>query len=208
LMTFTWLAQGSPELAEQDSGEALARWSQQGFHLQHYNHLLTMAQCALYRGDAPAALARMTETWPLLQRSMLLRIQALRAEIWHARGRALLGSLGSRSDATEAEVLSVSKRLEAEQMPWTIPLAGLLVAGMHHRRKDLDAARSELERAAAGFEAVDMHLYANAARARLGTLLGGTEGAALRAKADRFFLGQSIVDAAAMTRMLAPGFDA
>jgi hypothetical protein len=63
-----------------------------------------------------------------------------------------------------------------------------------------------LERAAAGFEAVDMQLYAAAARARLGTLLGGDTGAEQRAKADAFFASQGIADGPAFTRMLAPGF--
>jgi hypothetical protein len=115
--------------------------------------------------------------------------------------------LRASPDASEAEVLRIAKRLTAEQMAWTLPLASLLSAGVQHRRGQLDATRAELERAAAGFEAVDMHLHAAAARARLAPLLGGAEGSALRVKAEGFFAEQSVVDPAAMTRMIAPGFD-
>jgi len=207
LMTLTWLAQGKPELAEQNASEALARWSQQqGFHLQHYNQLLSSAQCALYRGEPAAALERMDTKWPLLERSMLLRIQALRAEILYARGRALLGALGSSSRASEAEVWSVASRLVGEKMAWTVPLAALLMAGVHHRRKQLDTARAELERAVAGFDAVDMDSCAAAARMRLGELLGGDQGAEQCTIAQRFYDAQAIADGQAFTRMLAPGF--
>jgi tetratricopeptide (TPR) repeat protein len=206
LLTFTWLAEGKPELAEQNAEEALQRWSQQGFHLQHYNRVLSLANCAMYRGDAATALARLDDAWPQLQRSMLMRIQALRAEIWHARGRAMLGALGRRKRASVTEVQRVADKLASEHMAWTAPLSALLLAGVHHHRGQHDAARAELERAAAGFEAVDMQLYAAAARARLGTLLGGDTGAEHGAKAAAFFASQGIADGPAFTRLLAPGF--
>jgi serine/threonine protein kinase len=205
LMTFMWLAQGQPELAEQNAEEALQRWSQQGFHLQHYNRVLALAQCSMYRGDARAALTRLDETWPLLENSMLMRIQALRVEIWHARGRAMLAAL--RKGRSAADVQRIAHRIAGERMAWTRPLAAILMAGVHRHRGQLDAARFDLERAAAGFDAVDMQLYAAVARMRLGALIGGDQGVEVRAKAQRFFDAQGIVDPDAFTRLLAAGFD-
>jgi serine/threonine protein kinase len=210
LMTLTWLAEGKPELAEQNAEDALQRWSQQGFHLQHYNRLLSLANCAMYRGDAAPALTRLNGTWAQLESSMLMRIQALRAEIWHARGRAMLGALSTSTRASKGASLSdvqrVAEKLAGEHMAWTSPLSAILLAGVHHQRSQLGDARAELERAASGFEAVDMQLYAAASRARLGELIGGDLGAEHRAKADRYFAAHGIVDGPAFVQMLAPGF--
>jgi len=207
LMTFTWLAQGRPDDAEQNAEEALQRWSkQEGFHLQHYNHFLTRVQCALYRGDARGALERMRSTWSTLEGSMLMRIQALRAEILHAKGRVLLAALDAGVAIKDAEIVRVAAQLTKEGMSWTAPLSALLTAGLQQRRGNLTGARSELERATAGFEAVDMNMHAAAARARLGTLIGGEAGALQRERAAKFFRDQGIAEPDAFARLLAPGF--
>jgi hypothetical protein len=214
LLPLSWLAQDKADVAVENANEALHRWTQQGFHLQHYNHLLTRVQCDLYRGDAPAALARMRATWPLLSRSMLLRIQALRAEILHAKGRVLLAASTSKAargaarDATQLrEVARIAQQLEDERMPWTAPLAALLRAGLHMQASHTQACRAQLEQAAAGFHAVDMELHAAAARNQLGRLLGGAQGEELRAGARAFFDREGIANTDAFTRLFAPGFD-
>jgi serine/threonine protein kinase len=209
LLTLVWLAQDKVETAADNADDALGRWTQQGFHLQHYNHLLALAQCDLYRGDAPAALGRLEAGWPQLERSMLLRIQALRAEIWYARGRALLGALaslqGSAHAARTAELGRIAQLLEREGMPWTDALATQLRAGLHAQRGEQDAARRELERAATAFNAVDMDLHAACARERLGVSIGGTHGAEMRASATRVFDAQGVVNREAMMQLYVPG---
>jgi hypothetical protein len=208
LLTLSWLAQDKADVAATNADDALARWTQQGFHLQHYNHLLALAQCDLYRGDAPAALSRLEGGWPQLERSMLLRIQALRAEAFYARGRALIGALaslrGSAHDAGAAELARIVQQLESEGMKWTDALATQLRAGLCQIRHQEEAARRELERAAAGFHAVNMDMHAACARERLGQLIGGAHGAELRASAGRFFEAQGVVNREAMLRLYAP----
>ena len=56
------------------------------------------------------------------------------------------------------------------------------------------------------FEAVDMGLFAAAARRRLGTLLGGDAGRALIAQADAWMAAQEVRNPARMAAGLAPGF--
>jgi eukaryotic-like serine/threonine-protein kinase len=207
LMTLPWLAQGKPEVAAADADDALARWTQRGFHLQHYNHLQGVTQCDLYRGDGAAALARIDRTWPELSRSLLLRIQALRAEIRNTRGRAMLAALGRGAGAGTSAVTRVADQLEAEHMAWTAPLAALLRAGVYARSAQPEDCRRALQQAVAGFDDTDMGLHAAAARHRLGALVAGDEGAALCARAASFFDAQGIVDPQAFTQMIAPGFD-
>jgi hypothetical protein len=51
-----------------------------------------------------------------------------------------------------------------------------------------------------------MGLYAAVARRRLGQLLGGDEGEPLFAQAEELMRAQAIVNPAAITDMLAPGW--
>jgi hypothetical protein len=51
-----------------------------------------------------------------------------------------------------------------------------------------------------------MRLYAAAARARLGELLGGYEGAALVQQGTSAFMAEGVVKVSSMLDLLAPGF--
>jgi len=52
----------------------------------------------------------------------------------------------------------------------------------------------------------ELMLYANAARSRLGQVLGGAEGAALSAQAQAWYAQQAVTNPARMTAMLVPGW--
>ena len=91
-------------------------------------------------------------------------------------------------------------------MSWSDALAQLLSAGVAGARGNSEGAAKLLAEAAARFEAVDMPLYAAAARRRLGQLLGGDEGGSLVAKADSWMRGQNIKNPARMGAIFAPGF--
>jgi hypothetical protein len=60
--------------------------------------------------------------------------------------------------------------------------------------------------AAEQLDAIEMRLYAAAARRRLGQLLGGDEGRGMIVQADVWMTGQGIKNPARMTAMLVPGF--
>ena len=42
----------------------MARWSRQGFHVQHLNRLCDEVQIDLYRGEGRAAWERLQDWWP------------------------------------------------------------------------------------------------------------------------------------------------
>jgi hypothetical protein len=96
--------------------------------------------------------------------------------------------------------------LEHERAVWAKALARPIRAGIAYGRGDLEGARRLLVEAVALLEGVDMMLYAQAARRRLGKLIGGDEGAALVAEADAWMAGQGVRNPARMTAALAPGF--
>ena len=58
---YVWLAADDPDEGEREPIESIERWSQKGFHRQHYSAMLARMQTALYRGNADAAWRLLTE---------------------------------------------------------------------------------------------------------------------------------------------------
>jgi hypothetical protein len=90
-------------------------------------------------------------------------------------------------------------------MHWSDPLASLLRAGAARARGDTASALRFVARAAEGFAASEMNLFAAAARRREGELRGGEQGRALAEGATRWMLEQGVVNPERMTAMVAPG---
>jgi hypothetical protein len=85
-------------------------------------------------------------------------------------------------------------------------MARLASATLAYQTGDVSAAVDGLTEAISGFDSANMGHYAAGARRRLGALVRGDQGQALRAEADRWMAAQEIRNPTAMTRLLAPGF--
>ena len=203
-----WLVRGDPATAEREAAEAMRGWSRAGFPLRHYFDLVAQSNIGLYRGDGEAMHRRFVEHWPDLAQSMTIRIQS--ARVWMTYLRASAALAAARTSADSAALLREAERaagkLAAERMPWVGPLAAMLRAGAHWSRGDAPEAIALLVGAVRDFEAVDMALYAAAARRRVGEIAGGDGGRAAIAAADAWMREQGVVDPERMTAMLAPGF--
>ena len=106
---FVWLAADDPDEGERVTIESIERWSQKGFHRQHYSARLARVQTALYRGDAEAAWRLLTEQESMLRRSLLTRVQILRIESLYLRSRVRAGH--GRQEA----------RTRVDSCPWPAP---------------------------------------------------------------------------------------
>jgi eukaryotic-like serine/threonine-protein kinase len=211
LPTLAWLAADDPAGARACSREALARWSQRTFHVEHWWAMLGERQVDLYTGDAQAAYDQIHAQWGALSSSLLLMVQLTRLEATHLRARAALALARARPSEQRAlcrEAEQDASRILKERMPWSSPLAALLTAGVAATRGEVARAEALLREAAAGLEAAHMDLYATAARWQMGRLVRGDEGRALIEAAEAWMAEQGIVDRARMAAMLAPGFDA
>jgi hypothetical protein len=204
---FVWLAADDPDTGEREATDAIARWSQRGFHRQHYSAMLARVQTALYRGDGRAAWRHLAEQESKLRASMLMQVQALRVEYTYLRGRSALAIAAAES--ADRRWLSIARaaarRIARQRMQWSDPIALLLEAGIASvagRRQDAAAA---LTSAIAQFDRAEMKLYAAVARRRLGDL-GIGDYSAVRQQADAWMAGQSIKNPDCFTRMFAPGF--
>jgi hypothetical protein len=189
------LADDDPEGSRKESREALASWSQAGFHLQHMFDLFVQCETDLYAGEPRQAYARAMREWPAMRRSMLLRVQNARLFMEDLRGRCAVAA-GQIEDAER-----IAARIEAEGMPWSDPMASALRAGIARTRGE-DPIR-HLRRALAGFEVSEMALHAAAMRRALGEALGGDEGRAQIEAADAWMHAQGVKNPARMRRTFA-----
>ena len=207
-MNLIWLAMDDPIRARAEVIEAMGAWPQEGFHLQHYTSLFALVQNELYTGDGEVAWKHIQGQWKALQQSMLLRIQVLRIEAMHLQARAALASTEETAEKRArlriAEVMA--DRIAKEGMDWSVPLVSLIRASLAHQRGQKDEARLHLSRAAENFAGADMHLYAAAAKRRLGQVLNNERGLELVSEADAWMRDQRVRNPERLARMLAPGF--
>jgi len=187
-------AQGARAVVEQAMGE----WSRRGFHIQHFYGLLAQVHIDLYLGDGAAAYTRVTEAWPALEKSLLPRVQLVRALAWDLRARTAIAVREPR----EAE--QFAKRMARERTAWIQPLAELAYAGVSAVEGDQARAEKRLRAAVAGFDDCDMALHAAAARRRLGSLVGGDDGAAMIEQGDAWMREEGTADPDRITALFAP----
>jgi serine/threonine protein kinase len=212
LASMIWLASDEPREVHRRGDEALARWSEAAFHVEHWWNMLGQAQAELYAGDAVAALTRIRRAWPALESSLLLRVQLTRVEARHLRARAAVAVAAATRNTEEsgAALLREAERdaraIEREGLSWSAPLSKLLRAGIDVVRGERpERAATLLRDAIVELDSADMALYAAAARRCLGGILDGDEGRALVRGADDWMANETIKNPARMVNMLAPG---
>jgi hypothetical protein len=206
--TVVRLAEDDVEGARRFARQALGEWSHQGFHIQHLNFYYGSLYIDSYAGDAAAAWRRITETEPLLQSSLLLRIQQVQADVLQHTGRCAVAMAAVSADPRPLlrQAENSARRLDRQQLPWTSALAQLIKAGVASVRGDAGRAERLLADATERFESADMGLFAASARRHLGQLRGGDEGRELIEQADTWMRAQSILNPYRMAACLAPGF--
>ncbi|MEZ4295131.1 MAG: AAA family ATPase, partial [Polyangiaceae bacterium] len=213
LANLVWLAKDAPAEARARSEDALARWSQRQFHVEHWWAMLGDRQVDLYEGQGGVAWERVLGEWPRLESSLLrLGVQLTLLEATHLRARCALararevGAGGERDDLLKAAERD-ARRMEKEGEAWSTPLARLVQAGIATVRGDEATARDRLLEAVTGFDAADMALYAATARFRLGQVEQGEGGQAVREAALAWLAREGVTAPARFLRMLAPGWD-
>jgi hypothetical protein len=198
------LAADEPARARQELAEAMARWSQHGFHVQHMNRLYDDVQIDLYQNDGESARHRLMDGWGEIERSQLLRVQQVRIFLTHVRARTALALAARRPDES---LLRAAARdawaLASEGAPWAAALGRLIEAGIAARR-GADAAEL-LADAADRCEAAQMGLYAACARWLRGRLLVGGEGRRLSELAAAWMAAQRVVKCDRIAMLLVPG---
>ena len=206
-LNIIWLAADDPTRARDEVIAAMTTWPRQGFHLQHYSSLVALAQIEMYTGDYEVAWKHIESQVKPLEKSMLLRIQGLRIDALHIRGRlALCSAMGNETARQLRLAEKLAAKIESEEMAYANPFATLIRAGIANLRGADTQAVHLLEQAAREFDASNMWLYAVAARWRLGETIGGDRGRRLVAQSEEWMTKQQIKNPAKMMNLLAPGF--
>ncbi len=202
-----WLAHDDPAGGRRDVLDAVSHWSRRGFLLQHFYELVSLTQFDLYEGDSAGAWKRLQERWPEMERSLLLRIQRVRIEAYALRARAALAAMRDRDSLPMLrDAAHYAHKIEKENVAWGLGYAYAVRAALAHNGGDDKAAIEHLSRAVKAFDSSKMRLLGQAARRRLGHLIGGDHGRALINAADVFMASQEVQSSARFVDMLLPGF--
>ena len=96
--------------------------------------MLAKAQIELYLGRADDALELVDASWRELTTSLLMRVQVLRLEALFLRARARLAAAAQSPQNDRLAVMAEAdaKKIEAEHMVWSDPLAHLVRSGVAH----------------------------------------------------------------------------
>ncbi len=202
------LAGDDPGGARRVMATAFAHWPQPGFLIQHWRALLAQVDIDLYEGHGMRAHERMASEARAVRRSFVWVAQYVRALNEFARARAAIAA-SFESDAAKGPLLHAARRsarkLASEGLPWTSVLAAMVEAARSNALGDREGTVRSLQRAADRAETAEMALYAAAARHRLGTQIGGTEGTALRRKAEETMRAKGVRAPERFAAIMLPG---
>ncbi len=205
-----FLRRGSAAVAREHVLDVMGRWTQRGYHMQHYWCLLALARIELYVGNGRAAWTRVSDDWSRLSRALILQVRVIGVEALHLRASAAVAAAAAATGDDRKRLTRVALRdaRRIEGMRWTLgePHVRLISAGVAALRQDEALAVAELVSAIRGFDEVSMALHAAAGRWHLGRLRGGEEGLALVAAAETWMNEQNVADCGSMAAMIAPGF--
>ena len=203
-----WLARDLPQEAREGLAEGMRPWEGLGFRTQHFTSLASYTQVDLYMEDFEAAAERMEAQWPLLSRSMLMHIEAIRIFMLHLRASCALATAQTRrADRSSLRLAErCARRLEKERAPWGVALGRLVRAALADLRGDAELALGLVSVAASHLEEARLGLYATAARYRQGELLGGAVGQTLIENARQAMVERKVTNVPAMIRLYTPGF--
>ena len=179
LSNITFLLEDKPDEARSLANDAISRWSQTGFHLQHFLDLYAQTQIDLYEGKGQEAWARIEGKWAELKASGLMRVGLNRVLLLDLRGRAAIACLRQSNDGKEKillrrEAKSASLSLRKEPMVWAQALGVFLSAQLEA------GSRNTYVEAATLFSNCGMRIHMNIAEA----LASGGESSAVDRLSD------------------------
>ena len=208
-----WLARMTPAQIEAGLDDALGSWAvpDGAYQLQQMLALCSRIDLALYVGEPERVTAQIAREWPLIRRGLLDRapMQALLLRTSFARHAvALAAAAPAGSAARRAALAQTRKHLRAFRkipVPIMAPVARAFDGMYAELTGDPAGAERAYRESLPGLEACDTHLFANAVRDRLGRVIGGAEGDALRAGTQAWLAGEGVREPAAILAMLLPG---
>ncbi|HEY1812618.1 MAG TPA: protein kinase [Kofleriaceae bacterium] len=200
--------------AEADVNEALAAWQPGAtqFGNQRAWALWSLTRVLLYARDFGRLAPATGDDWQRMRRALIGRVTALKPEWYHAYGTYLLGlALAARASGNASEQAAhlraakkLSRALDRLKFPAAPAVARMLDAGIACVRANGDII-GPLRIALDAATARDVLVFAPFLKLRLGTALGGDEGAALVEAATAEATAQGWQDPRAGMQLVLPG---
>jgi hypothetical protein len=207
-LPFYYLTLDDTETAAAALSRYISRLSRDSVDVKHYFALRSQLWMDLYTGQGTVAWKHISEQLPRLESSMIMYVTYNRISMRHLHGCSALAA--AAADRKMGFLLKTAERdarkLESEKLPWATAFAILLRAAVAVRRGDAKGGVSLLTKAVDQLQALDMHLWAAAARRRLGALLGAEKGLSLVQEANETMLALAIRNPGRMAGLLVPGF--
>jgi hypothetical protein len=208
-----WLAHMDPDDIEQGIIEALASWSTPGgaYQLQHFLALMSRIELALYRGRPEEVTGLIAAERGPMRRSMVDRPPIHAMLLSATMGRYAVGCAAaaapgsSRRREMAHEAHKIARRCRKSPLPLMHAISQFIDGGASEVEGHTDEAVAQYRACLTQLDASDAFLYTHAVRYRLGGLVGGDEGAALRAASVEHFRNEGTRDPEKMLRMLIPG---
>jgi hypothetical protein len=208
ILNSTWLFTGDPARARREIEEARRVWAGGGrFRSVDYQVLVAEAYVDLYEGQYARAYEMLHAQMPDLRRSLLLRLQAYRAEIAAVRGRLAFARATTETGARREALLREGERTIPELAAMRGPLGRVNVRVM---RANAAALRGRMNEAVAIVEQMtaddgaEAWLSRQCARLLLSRLRGDP---AHRRLAEEELSASGGVADPRMTRLYFPGFE-
>jgi hypothetical protein len=186
----------------------LARWGPNSREPAGMTAVHVLAVLEFYACASPEALSKVLALYELFFRSFMTRVQLYRVVVmgYCANLELAIAAQGHQRSEHLQRAERYAVRLSREGVRYADALAHLAHAGVAHLRGNDAAAVTRLQRASADFEADRQMLWAACARARLGQLIGGSEGAAHRLQATQAMTARGVVLPERFVNVYAPGY--
>jgi serine/threonine protein kinase/tetratricopeptide (TPR) repeat protein len=161
-----WLIEDEPQIGRTEARMATENWSPRSYFAQHFYNLIASTNLDSYTGRFTDGLKRIHADWPVLQKSMLLRIQTIRTVALQLRAQLALACLSAQPTLARDIERDVNL-LAKERTSWAQAFSDLYRGALLLRQKRSDRAQNYLEAALKGFRISDMALHAVVAQCYL-----------------------------------------
>lgn len=209
LPNLAWLVADDAAEARRQLDLALAGLPERPFGTHHYFALLAATHVDLYCGEPDAAWRRLSEAWPALRSSQILRLESVRTEMRQLRARCAIALAGTANTGAQRSALlrfalREARRIEREAIPFAPALAASLRAGAAACSGQAERALEHAEWAALAFERLEMGLHAAAARVQAARLSSSERARSLRREAETWMGHQGVIRPERIADVLVP----
>jgi hypothetical protein len=194
MQNIVWLGADAPEEAEERVRGAVGKPFEAASAYYVYLGELARGYIDLYVGRPEAGLERMQRLWEVLRKAYLIRMVSLRSNIRDLRATCAIqvaAAAPERRTRLLERAQKDAKAMRREHVSWLEPRADRIEGVVAAARGDREVALALLDRAARGFERVDMGLAAAAARWRAAQLRGGAA-SGQQAEAEAWMLAHGV----------------